>query len=1270
MFSRDFSLNFYKRKHINGIPTSVDEMKTHINRDVTHLLDKIFSDSQTIYNALDTIEKNLPRSSTGSLLYDGYFLPIRGEITNVGRNYTIVPFSHDIVTPVTMPVPIATPSRRHRRRRTPMVAVINTDDLFLKISNTSKSTLYVYTIGTNTHGGIDQISHFLFYAKIDITGKKYETRVILYESQSAVYDIENNIYITRFLNDFNLQFTNKGYSPTGHIEYFIQLNDTRANRQIMVSRSFYIVMFIEKIYNFIKNDDFSGFSSTASKIVLPIWSNTTHRYTVNIDNDDDIDSLRKFTVTYIQSKVSVLKSGIFKVDSVKKKFYDRYEKVSDVSKIVYTTPLTIPNSSIPIQINDLIRDSNNFTNQQNNFKTDNSLINQHNLTAALIPLKKAVDYLVDNKLLDKDFPRDRVILNPFEIIFCVENKKKILEYPPDQNKDDYLTDDPFSTAVTILNKCIASQHTTPCELNNLISSLQSLYGSSVGVITDSIKTTIINSTLSGGSIDLNKLSTLINNNFGVSQSDPTADPLMSRCMIRRVTQTGSTIFNCGNIRCKSDGCATTMTKDQNLVKRFIIDNRTILLFHATGTGKTKASINMIGCLLKQYVFSKVYFISPSKTNHKMKTEIIDCGLDPMENYHIETITHAAFVNEKDSRKFIGSIIVIDEVHKLRSQGENTTIIVNHCYMACRVILMTATPYLNNKYDLEMLRKILNSEKLPDTTGPLRPPPNINEIRDIDDTLTAKFKCRVSYEPRPSSGFPRENTIVRKILVSDPDRIKQHMEIMDSRHAQKTGLHSGNDFEPVSSVAYGKTRILLDVVWDEKYNELQNVIIPAWQNDCSMASRSGFEVPTGIVVYAHFQDAQKKLGELCRRLSLPSKIINGFTSQSNVSNYVKRFNEKNIDILIIGDSGKEGLDLKKTWGIVLFSNVFTYGDYMQIVGRGVRRQSHKTLDPVNQQVNVYILKIEFPQIPPSTLTAPLPQYPVLTDPPGVFTNASCDILRDYLKVRNVRQAGMSADTAIWEIVSVNQYVTMYVESLLKNASIQEDTSCPPVDRNDYTQQSLINCRLSLSRDSGVEARKAAIFRKYPIYAQDTAFFFSKNIIERSVAPTLDKNAAVTAGLNAGKFNVDLINTLKTTTGATILSSYISSEIFNALGKKVQLLIVGKGTLDSTTQPIIETAAQNILNNIIFNLGNAQNVIQPLLDLRAYLSRFKNKLIDGAKKIFVQFMATVDFQFTKRNITSARADIDRKINQVLLELDIISRVRAITHGDVLVELNKVT
>lgn len=1271
MLSRDFSLNFYKRKHINGIPTSVDEMRTHISRDVTDLLNEIFSKSQPIYNALDTIEKNLLQSSSGSLC-DAYFLPTRGEIVNVEKNYNIVPFSP------THPVK-SSAKKANRATNSLNVAVINPDDLFLKISSIHKSTLYTYTIGTNKHG-INDITHFLFYAKINITGQNYETRVIS-------YDRRDDKYINDFISDFDYVFAKKKYSLTGPtIKYFIELNDVRAIGKYNNFRSFYIVMFIEKIYNFIQNDDFTGFSSTTSKVVLPIWSNTNFLYTVNIDNDDDFDCLRKFTVTYIKTKVSVLNSGIFKVNSLKNSFYNRYEKVSDVSKINYTTPLTIPDSVTQIQINDLILYCNNFTNRQIDLKIDGSLTNQHNLTVALIPLKPVVDYLVRNGLLDEYFPRDRVILNPFEILFCIESKTKILEYPPDQSKDDYLTDDPFSTAATVLKKCILSQDTTPCELNSLVSSLQSLYGSSVGVIADSIKTIIISSTLGGGFIDLNQLSKLINDNFGVSQSDPTADPPMSRCMIRRkAEQAGSSMFSCDNIRCKSDGCATTMTNDQNLVKRFIIDNRTILLFHATGTGKTKASINMIGCLLKQYIFSKVYFISPSKTNHKMYSEIIDCGLDPIENFHIETITHAAFVNQKDSRKFIGSIIVIDEVHKLRSRGENTTIIVNHCYMACRVILMTATPYLNDVYDLEMLRKILSSEKLTDrsvsfsisdseklTDRQRLPalPPNMNEIKDIDDTLMAKFKCRVSYEPRPSSGFPSEIIIERKILVSDPDRIKEHMDIMDFKHAQNKGSHYGNDFIPVSSVAYGKTRTLLDVIWNEKYDELENEIIPAWRKDCSEAHRNGFEIPTGIVVYAHFIGAQERLSALCGKLSLPSEIINGNTSQLKVSMCVQQFNEKAIDILIIGDSGKEGLDLKKTWGIVLFSNVFTYGDYMQIIGRGVRRQSHKTLHPMNQKVNVFILKIEFPEILPSTVTPPLPRYPVLTDPPGVYTKASCDRIKSYMQVRQVRRAGMSADTAIWELVDANKYVTLYVESLLKKASIQEDTGCPPMNREGYAQQSLSICREKLSEDAGNEARKAAIFEKFPIYAQDTAFHFSQNTIRTSAAPILDKNAAVIAGINAGKFNMSLIKTLKSKTDAAIkpFSYPVSSrEIFSALGRNVHRLILRYDTLDSIAETQIAKIAQNILDNIINNVGNAQTVIQPQLDTRAYPDRIKKQLIDEAKKFFVQFMESVDFQFTIKNIASALAKVEKKINKVLLQLDNIWPIKKL---DVLNYINKIS
>lgn len=115
-----------------------------------------------------------------------------------------------------------------------------------------------------------------------------------------------------------------------------------------------------------------------------------------------------------------------------------------------------------------------------------------------------------------------------------------------------------------------------------------------------------------------------------------------------------------------------------------------------------------------------------------------------------------------------------------------------------------------------------------------------------------------------------------------------------------------------------------------------------------------------VVYSGFKDSGVlKLAELFDKNNVTYGMINGEKTAEERKLLVAKYNNNEIQVLLITKAGGEGLDLKETRQMVLFDPVWNPASEEQIMGRGIRRNSHIALKPEDRNVTVYKLIMTAP-----------------------------------------------------------------------------------------------------------------------------------------------------------------------------------------------------------------------------------------------------------------------------------------------------------------------
>jgi len=383
----------------------------------------------------------------------------------------------------------------------------------------------------------------------------------------------------------------------------------------------------------------------------------------------------------------------------------------------------------------------------------------------------------------------------------------------------------------------------------------------------------------------------------------------------------------------------TIKKHQLSVANHLFTNRGAIVVHSVGTGKTLLAIATSQCLLINKIVNKIIVVTPTSLQENFKTQMRMYGITDSEFklYHFYTIQR--LVNEIENKQATSSdksLIIIDEAHNLRTiDGSRIEPILKYAKKAERILLLTATPLINYKYDIINLISLIKSDKPITIDYFNKLIADKSKVKELKEYLSDIFSFYIKDKPDPN--FPRKR-ILEIFLPMDPKYLKMYEDV------EAGEVNKIPDFKDKNiQVFYNGLRRASNIL-DKSSPKVEWII-----------NKINLEPNAKFIIFSHFIN----MGIKPIMKYLDSKKINygyvtGDLSIDERQQSVNAYNNDEIKILFISKAGSEGLDLKYTTYIIIMESAWNLNSIEQIIGRGIRYKSHEGLAESKKIVTVYKL----------------------------------------------------------------------------------------------------------------------------------------------------------------------------------------------------------------------------------------------------------------------------------------------------------------------------
>jgi len=388
-------------------------------------------------------------------------------------------------------------------------------------------------------------------------------------------------------------------------------------------------------------------------------------------------------------------------------------------------------------------------------------------------------------------------------------------------------------------------------------------------------------------------------------------------------------------------CNIPLREYQLKAIKYMDSHKSLLIVHGTGTGKTLTALTTSQCFLDKYPNSKIIVVSPASIVKNFEKEMVKYGSSLSNNYEFYSFTKFT----SDTKKYgcpdgiSDSLFIIDEVHNLRNQGERYEQIYNCAKKAKKVLLLTATPFVNNIHDFIPIVHLLYQNSSALRLAKRSIPNVIKDEAKAFGNLYYMLKGKVSYlQDKDPTYFPTMNIEKVEIEMSN-DYYKEYEKSIKNK-----------DFGDTPEAFFNGFRRAVNTIGFENY--------------INQKLRKLYEiVKTGrqtLIFTNWIEDGVKVLKELFDLKDIKYNVISGNIPASKRIGIVNDYNNKKFQVLIITLAGSEGLDLKETRNVIILDPVWNPAMLEQIKGRAVRFNSHAALPLEKRNVNVYLLILKTPK----------------------------------------------------------------------------------------------------------------------------------------------------------------------------------------------------------------------------------------------------------------------------------------------------------------------
>jgi SNF2 family DNA or RNA helicase len=381
-----------------------------------------------------------------------------------------------------------------------------------------------------------------------------------------------------------------------------------------------------------------------------------------------------------------------------------------------------------------------------------------------------------------------------------------------------------------------------------------------------------------------------------------------------------------------------LAEHQIKVARYLENHKGIIAVHGIGTGKTLTAVATSQCFLDKFPNSKVIVISPAALLANFKKGMEEYGLETNHSKY-EFYSFDAFAKRKNIPAYCkDNLLIIDEAHNLRTvikgqKGKKAAQTISCARTAKRILLLTATPFVNNDIDLNNLLALAKGKE---------PYTKSEWIRLMNDNFAKSqyFRCMFSvyFREQGDKNYPRR--IDKEIeFEMDFDYLQKYIDIEDENEDKLAGMDIKNPFAFLSGLRVGLLKI-------ENSAKIDYVV-----KEASKKVNEGRK----IVIYSNFVGAGiKNVASKLEAIGIKFYEFTGKTSAILRKKYVDDYNAGKVKVLLITKAASEGLDLKETNAIFILDPPWNEAGLEQAIGRAIRYKSHINLPENDRYVEVYTL----------------------------------------------------------------------------------------------------------------------------------------------------------------------------------------------------------------------------------------------------------------------------------------------------------------------------
>ncbi len=377
----------------------------------------------------------------------------------------------------------------------------------------------------------------------------------------------------------------------------------------------------------------------------------------------------------------------------------------------------------------------------------------------------------------------------------------------------------------------------------------------------------------------------------------------------------------------------TLKDHQKAISRHLACRRGLLCIHSVGSGKTLSAIAAINCLYTANKTLKTIIVTPKSLQDNFIKEINTYDKQLLQKSNIKLYTINEFIRRNVSCK--DTLLIIDEAHNLRTKikknkNQNAKALVDCAKKAYRVLLLTATPIVNEIYDISNLISMI------DGTNNISETAFETAIQDPN-----YFKCKISFFTPDLDYF---KTYYPQLIEKDVFIKMQGQYLKKYNSIENDMLRFDPKKDP--TVFYNGVRRASNKI----DNNLSSPKIK-WIKSFFQSAKGNKKT----VVFTHFlENGITLVINILQKMKIPFAHIDGSLSKEKRKKAVNDYNKNITKVLLISKAGSEGLDLKETRYMILMEPSWNPATIKQVIGRGVRYKSHENLAETKRKVTVYKL----------------------------------------------------------------------------------------------------------------------------------------------------------------------------------------------------------------------------------------------------------------------------------------------------------------------------